>query len=171
MFITDLVSRNFPEDLGRLSSLKELMANGNRLQYLPDSFGSLMSKQYIKWWKYVKWWKLQRQNSVRNLSPKGCMYATHSLVPYLDLLYVFPCKLISMNFRLNVQRSEKDPASILSICRLLLWTKGFYSNYSIQIAFHRADIYQLCLEVGGRLAYLISKTCYLHLQPPLVAQL
>ena len=34
-------SRNFPADLGRLRSLKELVANGNRLQYLPDSFGFL----------------------------------------------------------------------------------------------------------------------------------
>lgn len=37
------VTRNFPEGFGRLRSLKELVANGNRLQQLPESFGALIS--------------------------------------------------------------------------------------------------------------------------------
>jgi hypothetical protein len=63
MFISDLVSRNFPEDLGRLSSLKELMANGNRLQYLPDSFGS-----FVKAWIYAFPCKLIGMNMYELLS-------------------------------------------------------------------------------------------------------
>ena len=41
-FLPCVAERSLPENLGRLRSLKELVANGNRLQHLPESFGTLV---------------------------------------------------------------------------------------------------------------------------------